>query len=215
MPAHVLHVRRRRRMRLQARDGVGAQRPRGVLDGLPERRARVRQPVAQWAHVGVRVPVEDRRSLLRDGVAEKVAVRRLVAAAQDDDETSQVELTRHHLAQRGLIRVEVAGEHHVAQVGRVLEQGDEPRAVARVRREAMQPLSQLGWRARGPRPATVAAHALVGRESDQHRARRLARVHRAPEQLPEARILAVPVGQRLHRVNPSTTVCTQALGRRW
>jgi hypothetical protein len=185
-----------------------------MLDGLPERRTGVRQAVAQRPHVGVRIPVEDRGTLPADGIAQEMAVRRLVPPAQDDDEAAELELARHHLAQRRLVGVEVAGERHVAEVGGVLQQRDEPRPVTRIRREAMEPPAQLGGTAGRPGPAAVAPHALIGRKPHQHHPRGLAREHGPPEQLPDEWVLAVPVTHRIHRVSPSTTVCMQALGRR-
>jgi hypothetical protein len=146
-------------------------------------------PLLELADVGVSVPVEDRDRPPGAHVAEEVAEGRLVAAAEHDHHDVALERVRHQRREALLIGLEHARDRDVAVVLGVLEQIDERLAGAGVRREARQVATDLGGRGGGARAAVVAAHALVGREADEHGARGGALRHLAPDEVPEPRIV--------------------------
>src|SRR6478736_7571649 len=148
-------VARRHRLREEPRDGEPLAKRRVVEERLAERRATVAPAVVEeLPDIRVRIPAQDLARLLGTDVAEEVAVARLVAAAEDDREDPFLEILRHRLTERRLVLLHIIRALEVAKVEGPLQELDERLVVLRIRRESVQPATDLARRTRRADAAT-------------------------------------------------------------
>jgi hypothetical protein len=117
-------------LRAQANVAFPGERLGGMLQRLSERLTAMAQASFPWAQVKMRVDVDDANGLLGRDVAEIVAIRRLVAAAENHGNCARLQDCPNYQAQRMLCLFQSSPNAHVPQIeGRPFEKVDVLRGI--------------------------------------------------------------------------------------